>query len=91
MNKSVSLKIKGKVQGVNFRFSTKAKADEFGIKGRVKNMDDGTVYVEATGDEAAVNKLIEWCQHGSSWAKVDEVKVEELENPKDLQEFIIEY
>jgi acylphosphatase len=87
--KQFKLKIIGKVQGVNFRFSTKAKADELGIKGLVKNMDDGTVYAEAAGEEDAVNKFIDWCRLGSSWAKVDEVAVEEIDNVNQYEDFSI--
>ena len=45
--KKINIKITGKVQGVFFRASTKAVADQMGIKGLVKNEKDGSVYIEA--------------------------------------------
>jgi acylphosphatase len=47
--KHINIKITGKVQGVFFRASTKAVADQIGVKGFVKNEKDGSVYVEAEG------------------------------------------
>lgn len=74
-----SIKVKGKVQGVAFRFSTHAKAIKLGLTGLVKNMPDGSVYVEAEGSEDAINKLIEWCYVGPPRAKVTEVDAVEDE------------
>jgi acylphosphatase len=45
-----NIKVTGKVQGVFFRASTKAVADQLGVKGFVKNLSDGSVYIEAAGD-----------------------------------------
>ncbi len=74
-----SIKVKGKVQGVAFRFSTHAKAIKLGLTGLVKNMPDGSVYIEAEGSEDAINKLIEWCYVGPPRAKVTEVDAVEDE------------
>ncbi len=41
--KAVRLKVFGRVQGVNFRNTVKAKCDEFGLFGWVRNCDDGSV------------------------------------------------
>jgi acylphosphatase len=49
-----NIKVTGKVQGVFFRASTKAVADQLGVKGFVKNLSDGSVYIEAEGDEFAL-------------------------------------
>jgi acylphosphatase len=70
--------VKGEVQGVYFRASTKEKADEFGVKGEVRNLSDGSVEVIAFGDEAAVGKLVEWCKVGPRLAEVEEVIVNDL-------------
>ena len=70
--------IKGKVQGVFFRASTKDKADELGLSGEVRNMADGGVEVLVAGDESKVNELIEWCRIGPPRAEVREVNVSDL-------------
>ena len=49
--KHLSIHVSGKVQGVFFRASTKEKAEEFNIKGNVRNNADGSVSIEAEGEE----------------------------------------
>ncbi|MGZ5189393.1 MAG: acylphosphatase [Flavisolibacter sp.] len=71
---AVHLIIKGKVQGVFFRASTKDKADSLGIKGWVKNTPDGDVEVKANGDPLALEEFIEWCKIGPSKATVTGVE-----------------
>ena len=45
--KNYKIIVFGIVQGVGFRYTTKAIADNMGIKGIVRNQNDGTVYIEA--------------------------------------------
>jgi acylphosphatase len=68
--KSVSIKINGKVQGVFFRASTKAKADQLEVKGIVRNEPDGSVYIEAEGEENILDPFIEWSKRGPARAQV---------------------
>jgi len=65
------------VQGVNFRFYAKAKADELGIKGFVRNEPDSSVYIEAEGESYAIGKFIKWCKDGPSTARVESIKIKE--------------
>ncbi|MBU3926440.1 MAG: acylphosphatase, partial [Bacteroidetes bacterium] len=58
--KAIRLTIFGKVQGVGFRFYTQRKAQELNLTGWVKNQRDGTVYVEAEGENQAVDTFIDW-------------------------------
>lgn len=75
---TVSIIIKGKVQGVFFRkFAAKA-ALKCGVTGFVKNTLDGDVYIEATGSETAIDELTKWCHSGSPWSKVEKVIVDKL-------------
>jgi len=71
--KAVILNIYGRVQGVGFRFYTHKKANELNILGFVKNQTDGSVYVEAEGDEDHLEQFIYWCEAGPSWARVTKV------------------
>ncbi|HEY3405900.1 MAG TPA: acylphosphatase [Ohtaekwangia sp.] len=77
--KCISIQVKGKVQGVFFRASTKTKADELGVKGFVKNEGDGSVYIEAEGNESTLQQFIEWCNHGPKSARVYEIDIHEKE------------
>jgi acylphosphatase len=60
----------GHVQGVFFRATAKKIADNLGVKGMIRNEPDGKVYVEAEGEEAAVNSFAYWCNEGPSGARV---------------------
>jgi len=71
--KHLNIVISGKVQRVSFRASTKAVADQLGIKGFVKNMPDGTVYAEAEGNPYALENFLDWCREGPEHAVVENV------------------
>ena len=73
MKKRVELNIRGRVQGVWYRGSTKEEALKLNIKGWVKNNIDGTVSVVAEGEEEALKSLVQWCKHGPSAARVDNI------------------
>ncbi len=77
MLKRYKLTIRGRVQGVWYRGSAQRKARELGIKGLVKNMPDGSVYVEAEGEEEALHGFVVWCNQGPELASVESVDVEE--------------
>lgn len=79
MLKHLNIKVRGKVQGVFFRASTKQMADLLGVDGFVRNEPDGAVYLEAEGEEEAVFKLVHWCHHGPDNAVVEQVSVTEGE------------
>lgn len=79
MLRHYNIKIKGKVQGVNYRFNAQAQAHKHNLTGFVKNMTDGSVYCEVEGSEENINKFIEWCYIGSRFAEVSEVNSEESE------------
>ncbi len=75
--KSIKLIIHGHVHGVFYRQSTMEKANAFGIKGTVRNCDDGTVEIIAEGPEENLNKLIAWCHKGPPRAKVTHIDIHE--------------
>ena len=71
--------IKGKVQGVSYRYSTKAVADQLGVRGYVKNVDNGDVLVAAEGTPAMLNMFLDWCREGPEKAEVTSVESHEGE------------
>jgi acylphosphatase len=70
--------VSGKVQGVFYRASTVEKAIELGLKGFAQNLPDGTVLIEAEGEEASLQALVEWCHKGPPRADVTSVQVTEV-------------
>ncbi|HLB51573.1 hypothetical protein A3F07_01575 [candidate division WWE3 bacterium RIFCSPHIGHO2_12_FULL_38_15] len=75
--KHLNIKIFGFVQGVNFRFFVEQKASELGIKGFVRNEPDGTVYVEAEAPDETLNKFVEFCKRGPTFAGVENTEIKE--------------
>ena len=74
MTKAAIIKVYGRVQGVGFRFYTNKKAIELNISGYVQNKPDGTVYIEAEGNETNLLTFIDWCNIGPQWARVAKVE-----------------
>jgi acylphosphatase len=75
--RSVRLLIAGRVQGVGYRMWAERTAVRLGIRGWVRNRADGSVELLATGDEPAVDALIEACRQGPRAAIVTDVAVED--------------
>ena len=79
MEKRVIIKVKGKVQGVGFRYYTLNAAKDNSIKGFVRNEGDGSVYIEAVGNTNDIEVFIDWCKIGPQWANVTNVLVSDAE------------
>ena len=77
MKKHINIKVIGEVQGVFFRASAREKALQFRIHGFVRNERDGSVYIEAEGEEDDLSKFLQWCRRGPIHAKVDRCDVTE--------------
>lgn len=73
--------VRGRVQGVFYRASTREKALALGLSGYAKNLDDGRVEVVAVGAAPCIEKLERWLWQGPSGARVDEVLREDCEEP----------
>ncbi|MBO0481685.1 acylphosphatase [Candidatus Enterococcus courvalinii] len=56
--RKVKMNVQGRVQGVGFRYTTKMVADRLGIYGTVKNEEDGSVTIEAAGEDEQVESFI---------------------------------
>jgi len=84
--KAIEVFISGIVQGVGFRYFTLKVARELGIKGYVKNLLDGRVYIYAVGDEKSLEKLLEKVKIGPPLAVVRDVVVRKVE-PKEFEKF----
>jgi acylphosphatase len=71
--------IRGRVQGVFFRASTRDTAVRLGLGGHAKNLADGSVEVVVCGADGAVRQMAHWLREGPPLASVG--AVDEL--PKD--------
>lgn len=75
--KHLNIIVKGRVQNVGFRFRTMEAAYKYGVAGIVMNQDDNSVYIEAEGDDEALEKFVEWCNASHLGAKVEQFDVTE--------------
>ena len=67
--------ISGDVQGVYYRVSCKEYAIGVGVKGWVRNLDNGNVEALAQGEKEKIERFLEWCKKGPPQAKVEEIKI----------------
>ncbi len=82
--------VRGYVQGVGFRWSAAREARILGISGFVKNMPDGSVYIEAEGQEENIREFMDWCRRGPAAGYVEGVEAEQYP-PVNYRDFRIEH
>jgi len=84
-----NIRVFGLVQGVFFRQGAVQKAVALGICGFARNEPDGSVYLEAEGEEDAVLKFVNWCYSGPEMAQVTAVNIERgvVKNFREFESF----
>ena len=87
----VELNIRGRVQGVFFRQSTKQTAVRLGVTGWVRNNPDGSVQAVFEGEKDAVAEAITWCHQGPPAADVTAVDIDRQEYRGEFETFRIRY
>jgi acylphosphatase len=70
--------VRGRVQGVGFRWFVHREAAELGLRGSVRNTDRGEVEVVASGDPEQIAELRAELRKGSRGSRVDAVVEHEL-------------
>jgi acylphosphatase len=74
MSRAARFLVSGRVQGVFFRASARQQAEMLGLRGLARNLDDGRVEVIVQGDDAAIEALARWLQHGPPMARVERIE-----------------
>ena len=87
----IGLILTGRVQGVGFRFFTRRRASELGVKGWVCNLPDGTVEVGAYGSLAALEELKRELRRGPAGSRVAEMNERPLGQIPEQDGFEITY
>lgn len=67
---ALAVVVSGRVQGVGFRWSTRRRAEELGVSGWVRNLDDGRVEAHIEGTAEAVQDMLAWLRKGPVGAEV---------------------
>lgn len=80
--------VRGRVQGVFFRDTTRRLAQQHHVGGWVRNRSDGTVEAVFEGDADAVGRLVRFCHTGPRGAEVEHVDVVD-EPPEGVRSFEI--
>jgi acylphosphatase len=83
--------VSGLVQGVFFRQETKQNAESRGVKGWVRNLDDGRLEAVFEGEEADVKALVDFCRRGPNGAKVTKIDVEYTSFSGEFLNFRVSY
>jgi acylphosphatase len=82
--------VRGRVQGVGFRWFVEREAHMLGIAGWVRNNSDGSVEVLAMGSRDQLSGLRSRLQQGPRAARVDDVEEHEAQPISGLTRFRIE-
>ncbi|PRX29791.1 acylphosphatase [Orenia metallireducens] len=85
------LYISGHVQGVGFRWYTNQQANNLGITGWVKNLNDGRVEAVLVGDKLKVNKMIDLIKQGSPLSEVEDLEIIDEEFQDEFSKFKVKY
>ena len=70
-------RVKGRVQGVGFRYFVLREAETLGVHGWVRNRADGTVEALARGSKEELDRLQNRLKEGRRWSRVISVSVTE--------------
>ena len=87
----VRLFVAGRVQGVFFRQSLKAKSIQNDVFGWVKNLQDGRVECLLEGNEENISILVEWANSGPANAIVENVEVHNEKFDNEFTKFDVLY
>ncbi len=83
-------RVRGRVQGVGFRWFVESEAAKLGIAGWVRNRSDGSVEVLAQGSREQLFAFRARLHEGPRAARVDEVEEFESQPQQDMKNFRIE-
>ena len=85
--KRIIIHVYGLVQGVFFRYTTRKVARNLGLTGIVKNLPDGSVYIEAEGPEDKLIELLKFAKKGPKSAAVDNIEYQYKETQHKFKGF----
>ena len=87
---NLQITVNGKVQGVWFRKYTLQKAIELGLNGYVTNKNNGSVFIEVSGEEKSINLFTLWLENeGSPLCKVTGIEIVKLNTEERFNSFDI--
>ena len=88
--RAVRIRLTGRVQGVGFRWFVRRVAQDLGLTGKVRNLSDGSVEVEAAGPPERLDAFRERLRQGPPGSRVTDLKEEELTPVPAWEGFVID-
>jgi acylphosphatase len=82
--------VSGRVQGVSYRANAARAAQQIGVRGWVRNLDDGRVEALGVGSAEELAEFYAWLRRGPRFAEVTDVEVFE-ERAQVHADFVIRY
>ena len=86
---AVRIRVEGRVQGVGFRYFTRAQANRHGLSGYVRNLADGSVEAEAAGERADLESFISTLERGPGSGHVERCVVDWTTSVDSYRDFSI--
>jgi acylphosphatase len=83
--------VRGRVQGVGFRYYACSEAKRLGVAGWIRNKRDGSVSVHAEGEADRLEAFLSWLREGPPHSRVDSVDVRRLDAAGAYKAFIVDY
>jgi acylphosphatase len=87
----VKVRVKGRVQGVGFRWFVQREAQSLAVNGYVTNLFNGDVEAELEGEQEAVDVLIKHIRKGPTFSRVDELTEERREYTGRYTSFSVDF
>jgi len=81
--------VKGKVQGVFFKANTQKKAKLLGLKGYVRDLENGNVQIIICGVEEKIDMLLDWINRSPEGTQVNDIEIKTFEVDKVFKTFSI--
>ncbi len=89
--KRIQAVVRGRVQGVSFRYYTQREAQRLGVTGWVRNQPDGSVMTVAEATGETLDTFIQFLHHGPPSARVTQVDLEWLPATGEFGNFTVGY
>ena len=83
--------VKGRVQGVGFRYFVYDLARQYGLKGTVRNLYSGAVEVQADGNDEVLSTFLDALRAGPRMSQIDDVDTEWSKEEKGFRDFRITF